>query len=139
MKRQMVRFLVVGVANALVGLTVIFAAKALLAFGDVAANATGYGVGLTVSFVLNKSWTFNHKGEILASAVRFLGVFAVAYTINLTIVLALIDWAQVNAYLAHALGMPCYTVAFFLLSKHFAFRGSDTAGRRADSADGAQR
>lgn len=114
-----------GVVNTIVGLAVIFAAKAFLNFGDVAANAFGYAVGLTVSFFLNKAWTFGYKGEIVATAIRFLGVFVVAYFFNLSTVLVLIHWAQINAYLAQTLGVPCYTVVFFLLSRYFVFRNNN--------------
>jgi putative flippase GtrA len=110
------------VINTLVGLSVIFGLKAFLQANDVFANAIGYLVGLSVSFVLNRSWTFRHEGNIPAAAVRFLAVFLVAYTINLAVVLTLIHGVGVNSYLAQALGMPPYTLAFFLLSKFFAFR-----------------
>ena len=86
---QFIRFLIVGVANTIVGLLTIYAAKWLFAFDDVVANIIGYGTGLTVSFLLNKAWTFRHKGEILKSALRFLASFAVAYPINLGAVLFL--------------------------------------------------
>ena len=119
---QFIRFLIVGVANTIVGLLTIYAAKWLFAFDDVVANIIGYGTGLTVSFLLNKAWTFRHKGEILKSALRFLASFAVAYPINLGAVLFLIQELGMNSYLAQALGVPPYTVAFFLLSRYFAFR-----------------
>ncbi|NQU72686.1 MAG: GtrA family protein [Rhodospirillales bacterium] len=118
---QFARYLIVGIVNTLVGLGIIFAAKAFINFGDVAANATGYAVGLIIGFVLNRSWTFSHKGEIFASVYRYIGVFAVAYFLNLGTVLFLIDWAQINAYLAQAAGVFCYTIVFFILSKYFVF------------------
>ena len=122
MNRQFIRFFAVGLVNSFIGLLVIFAAKAFLGMADVAANATGYIIGLSVSFVLNRSWTFRHDGDLLAAAVRFVAVFLVAYSLNLAVVMALIHWAGTNEYLAHALGMPPYAVSFFLLSKYFAFK-----------------
>ena len=56
------RFALTGVVNTCVGLMFIFAAKYFLEFGDIAANALGYGVGLIVSFVLNALWTFHYAG-----------------------------------------------------------------------------
>ena len=50
---QFTKFLGVGVANTLVALLVIYAAKWYLGLGDVAANALGYSVGLFISFTLN--------------------------------------------------------------------------------------
>jgi putative flippase GtrA len=120
--RQPARFVIVGLANTLCGLTVIYGAKFFLGLGDVAANALGYGVGLTVSFVLNKNWTFGYEGPVTAAVVRYLVVFLIAYAINLAVVVALIDQWAINGYLAQALGVVPYTVSFFLMAKYFAFR-----------------
>jgi putative flippase GtrA len=120
--QQFARFIVVGVANTLVALVAIFGAKWFLGLGDVAANTIGYAIGLTVSFFLNRSWTFRHKGGIARDAVYFLGCFAVSYAVNLATVLGLIHYLDTNSYLAQALGMPPYTVVFFLLSRYVAFR-----------------
>ncbi len=122
MSGEIGRFALVGIANTLIGLAVIFAAKGLVGAGDIAANATGYGVGLVVSFLLNRSWTFSHDGEMLAAALRFLAAFAVGYAMNLATVLGLVHALGINAYLAQVLGVPPYAMTFFLLSKHFAFR-----------------
>src|SRR5208282_1728517 len=87
---NLIRFLLVGVANTLVGLSAIYLIKWLGEVGDVLANASGYAIGLMVSFVLNRSWTFSHSGAVLPAAVRFFVVFAIAYTTNLGTVLVLV-------------------------------------------------
>lgn len=120
--RQFVRFLLVGVVNTLVGLGVIYAGKYFFGLGDVAANVVGYAVGLTVSFVLNKRFTFNHSGAALRAAALFLLTFAIAYAVNLGVVLGLIHGFGANGYLAQAAGVPPYTITFFLLSKFMVFR-----------------
>jgi len=112
------RFLLVGISNTLVGLTVIYGAKGIFHVGDIFANAAGYLVGLSVSFVLNRSWTFRHEGTIAAAAIRFFLAFLIAYTINLTVVLGLIHGFSINSYFAQAMGIPPYTVTFFLLTKY---------------------
>jgi len=62
---QFAKFPGVGVANTLVALLVIYAAKWLANMGDLAANALGYGVGMLASFTLNSRWTFAHRGPQL--------------------------------------------------------------------------
>lgn len=116
------RFLIVGVLNTIVGLSVIFACKAFAGFGDALANATGYAVGLAVSFVLNRSWTFDFTGRSARALLRFLLVFAVAYVLNLLTVLALIRYAGMPSYLAHVLGIIPYTTFSFLANHYFVFR-----------------
>lgn len=118
----LLRFLFVGVANTLFGLLVIYACKWLLHFGDAAANLTGYLCGLMLSFLLNRSWTFRHRGAVLPALGLFLLVFAIAYVANLVCVLALICHYGVNAWLAQALGILPYTIVFYLGSRYLAFR-----------------
>jgi putative flippase GtrA len=72
---QFIRCSGVGAINTLIGLLLIFDTKAFLYDKDVIANAAGYGTGLSGSFVLNKSWTFQDHGGILASGLRFLSAF----------------------------------------------------------------
>jgi putative flippase GtrA len=119
---QLSRFLFVGIANTLVGLAVIFAAKALAGAGDLAANASGYAVGLVLSFTLNRNWTFRDRGRLSPAALRFLLAFALAYLANLATVFGLRDLAGVDSYVAQAAGVIPYTALFFVASRVFVFR-----------------
>ncbi len=122
---QLFRYASVGCVNTLVSLLVIFGTKAFLYNNDVVANVAGYAVGLAVSFVLNKSWTFDENGPNLGPGIRFLAAFLIAYSINLGTVLVCIDWLTVNPYFAHILGMVPYSAAFFFLCKFFVFSPSE--------------
>ncbi len=126
MSWQFIRFSIVGAINTLVGLLVIFGTKAFLYDNDVIANAAGYGTGLSISFVLNKSWTFRDRSSVLASGIRFMSTFAISYAFNLGTVLICIFWLGVDPYLAQVLGIPPYMVAFYWLCKYMAFRSHDS-------------
>jgi putative flippase GtrA len=104
-----------------VGLTVIFLVKWLTGLGDVVANVAGYAVGLTVSFVLNRRWTFRFEGHALSALLRFVFVFAAAYAGNLLTVLFLIGVLGVTSNLAQTLGIPPYTLLFYAGSRCYAF------------------
>jgi putative flippase GtrA len=123
--REARRFLSVGVANTVVGLLVIYAAKWFLHFGDVAANVLGYSIGLMLSFALNSRWTFSYNGPRLPALARFIFVTPAAYGVNLATVLAAIHWFGLNSYVAQALGIVPYTVTSFLASKYFVFRNRE--------------
>lgn len=129
MLSQILRFLIVGVANTAVGLGTIFMLKWAGGMGDVPANLLGYLVGLCLSFVLNSQWTFRFSGNAGKSALRFGIVFLVSYAVNLLVMIGLRDVWRVDSYLAHALSVAPYTIVFFLGSRYFAFR--DPAGRSA--------
>ncbi len=118
------RFISVGAVNTLVGLSVIYAAKALLGLGDVPANLLGYGVGLAIGFVLNGSWTFGYRGPRGPALLRFLAVTAVAYGVNLLAVIGAIEALGLNGYVAQALGIPPYAAVSYLGSKYVAFAPS---------------
>jgi putative flippase GtrA len=120
-KLQLLRFLLVGVLNTLVGLATIWALIGIAGWGDFQANFTGYLAGLVCSFVLNRQWTFDHAGPWRPALLRFLIVFAVSYCVNWLAVLVLRDFFEVNRYLAHSLAMLPYTVTFFIGSRLFAF------------------
>ena len=125
-----VRFAAVGLLNTVLSLMIIFSLKWFFAVADVPANLVGYIFGVASSFVLNKRWTFSHQGPFAASLFRFLFVFACAYGVNLTVVLVLIRIVGVNAYLGHVLGMPVYTVVFYLGCRYFAFAEDRNLGSR---------
>jgi putative flippase GtrA len=121
--KQFLLFCLVGLVNSAFGLGVIFALKFWGGMHDAWANAAGYASGMTLSFVLNKTFTFAHRGDVTRSALRFGLVQATAYLLNLAAVLSLIR-AGTNSYLAQALGILPYTATGFLGAKFFAFRAS---------------
>ena len=117
------RFLTVGVLNTVVGLSIIYLAKYLGGLGDIAANVTGYSVGLLLSFSLNSKWTFRYDGLLLPAFWKFTVVFISAYLLNLACVLTAIRLG-LNAYVAQALGIIPYTVFTYLVSRYFVFRSA---------------
>ncbi len=117
---QLVRFLAVGVLNSAIGLALIYVAMALGADYRVA-NAIGYAGGILVSFVVNRGWTFDHKGDWRASLLRWLVVVGIAYLAQFVMVVWLHDIVGLDARIAQAAGVPFYTLLSFLGARYFAF------------------
>lgn len=117
-----VRYLLVGVINTIVGLGTIYFAMYFLGFRADRANGLGYSVGIIVSFLLNKKWTFKSYDHLLYSFLRFLTVVSIAYTVNLTVVLCSINEFGINPYVAQALGIVPYATVGYLGSCYFAFQ-----------------
>jgi putative flippase GtrA len=115
------RFAVVGAANTIAGLALIFACKAFLGLGDVAANFIGYAIALLIGFALNKRWTFDYGGPAAGAFGRYLLVLLVAYLANLCVTLFAIRVMQMNGYLAQAAGVLPYAITGYLGSRFFAF------------------
>lgn len=117
-----IRYLLVGVANTLVGLGTIYFCMYVLHFGNVPANAVGYLTGMVLSFTMNRLWTFKHSGAIAPALLRFVVVTGVAYAANLLTVVVLTEGLGMNRYFAQAAGAPPYTLVGYLGSRYFAFR-----------------
>ena len=121
--------MIVGVANTLFGLGVIYVAKWLTVVGDVAANALGYAVGISLGFVLNRRWTFRDRGSVGATLTRYCVVILLGYALNLSVVVWLIEGVGANPYLAQAFGIPPYFLFVYVASRLFVFK--DQARQRA--------
>lgn len=116
-----IRYLLVGVVNTLVGLGTIYFAMYFLGMRIAFANAAGYLVGILVSFILNRNWTFGSQGPVAPSFLRFLLVLVVGYVANLVTVLFVHTRLELNAYVAQAIGIVPYTAIGFLGSRYFVF------------------
>jgi len=119
---EFVKFLIVGIANTLVGLSVIYLAKWFFGLNDVYANVVGYTVGISVSFTMNSRWTFSYGGSHTVALFKFLLVSLIAYAMNLVAVMISIYWLKLDPYLSQALGVPPYTLTSYLASKYLVFR-----------------
>lgn len=129
LKTQVSRYSLVGLLNTLATLLVIYGLKACFGAGDYWANAAGYGVGLVMSFLLNRAYTFGYDGALSRAAVQFLLAFAVCYAINLAVVAVLVDGVRMSGYLAQPCGMVCFTVSFYVLLRTQVFRAGAPSGR----------
>ncbi|HEY1129907.1 MAG TPA: GtrA family protein [Roseateles sp.] len=124
----LVKFIIVGLTNTGVTLSVIFATKYFWGLADAPANALGYVLGLINGYNLNRRWTFRHTGSVVRSLPAFLLIQGVAYVVNLACVLGLIALG-VNDYGAHVLGMVPYAIISYLGSRHVAFSAKTAAER----------
>lgn len=124
---SLIRFLIVGIANTLIGLSIIFIAMYYLHLDIVLANALGYLIGILVGFALNKTWTFNNNDHIVSSLFRYILVFVVAYLANISTVLFANLNFNISPYISQTLGIIPYTIIGFIGSRYFAFRIKKTS------------
>ena len=118
---SLVRFLLTGAANTLLGLAIIYALK-LLGMHDVAANLLGYALGIWISYAMHASWSFEYRGSIRAALPRYVLVTVLAYLANLATVSVALYWWELNGYVAQALGIPPYALVSYLGSRLYVFR-----------------
>lgn len=133
---QFLRFLAVGVVNTIIGMGCIYFCMWTLKLDFKLANGAGYAVGSCVSFALNRLCTFSHRGSVIGGLIRWVLVVAVAYVLNLAVVIGLHDNLGISADLAQLGGMAIYVLSSFVGARLFAFRqpSSDFVKGRHDQS-----
>lgn len=120
----LLKFGLTGLANTLIGMSVIFIAWHFFGFSDLAANLLGYGVGFMCSYAINRVWTFSHRGSMGRSFWRFALVCAVAYIANLLVLFSVRGAIGEASFLPHVAGSVVYTIIGYLGSRFFAFKST---------------
>lgn len=123
-----VRFLMVGVLNTLVGCGTMFLLYNWAHCSYWISSAANYIIGGIVSFFLNKYFTFRKKDWSWREVVRFAVNVAVCYflayglakPLTMRILAGQTLWLQENA--AMLVGMCLYTALNYLGQRFFAFR-----------------
>ena len=124
---SMWKFLLVGVANTLLSMVLMFLLEGL---GYWPSTAIAYVAGAVLSFFLNRSFTFKSKAAFWPSVLKFAVNVAVCYLIAYSIAQPLVTWVLSRTTLAliwqeriaKLFGMGLYTVINYFGQRFFAFR-----------------
>lgn len=118
---EIIKFGLVGLLNTVIGFTTIVIALGL-GVGDYAANVLGYSVGLAISYVLNRYWTFAIRGpNSSAEILRFGGAFIIAYAVNLLVLVTCRAAGLIEQPGVHLTGMALYSILFYWLNRSYVF------------------
>jgi len=133
--KTMIKFLIVGVINTLVGNGVMFLLYNLCSAGYTLSTIANYVVGSIVSYFLNKYYTFNKKQKSVKEVLRFIinivVCYAVAYGLATPLVYTLLSAAtpSVKDNLAMLAGSGMFIVLNYFGQRFFAFKtGSENNG-----------
>lgn len=127
LQNSFLRFLLVGVGNTLLSMVLMFALEGL---GYWPSTAIAYLAGATLSFFLNRSFTFHSQETMGRSAVKFAVNVAVCYVVGYGLAKLLISipeepgavpviWLE---RLSKLVGMGLYTLLNYFGQRFFAFR-----------------
>lgn len=119
---EAMKYGMIGVANTLLTLSVIFALIYWLGAQALVANAMGYALGFCCSYLLNHVWTFRSQAPMGRSAGRYLVAALVAYGLNAAVIHGGIAWFGASEYWIQPVGALVYTGCLFLLSRMWVFR-----------------
>lgn len=120
--RQFFRFVLVGIANTVLGYAIIFGLMYLAEFSPEISNLSGYFFGLLISYVLNRNFTFESIQRRDVEFLRFIIVFAVAYLANLMVLIFLVRVVFFSPGWAQVVSGGVYIVISYFLNKYYVFR-----------------
>ena len=124
---SMWKFLLVGAANTLLSMVLMFLLEGL---GYWPSTAIAYVAGAVLSFFLNRSFTFKSNAAFWPSVIRFAVNVAVCYLIAYSIAQPAVTWALSRTAIpaiwqeraSKVFGMGLYTVINYFGQRFFAFR-----------------
>lgn len=125
------RFVLVGVVNTLVGMAIMFGLYNLAHCSYWISSACNYILTSILSFFLNKYFTFQNQEKSGAQAVRFAVNIAVCYLLAYGIAKPLCIWLLsgvsqiIRDNVSMLVGMCLFTVLNYLGQRFFAFASHD--------------
>ena len=125
---KLLKFLIVGIVNTIVGMTIMFGLYNFLGVSYWVSSATNYILTSILSFFLNKYFTFGKKGHTIQEAVRFtiniLVCYLLAYGIAkpLTLFLLSSQTQKIQENIAMFVGMCFFTILNYFGQRFFAFQ-----------------
>ncbi|MBP0726479.1 GtrA family protein [Bacillus sp. RG28] len=131
MKYSFIRFLMVGIINTIVGLSIMYALLHLVGFSYWISTFIGNTFGATVSYFLNRMFTFRSRNAHLSSVLRFVLViglcYFLSYFIGIRVVKCGLAFIQINSNktiqdLSILVGTGLYTILNYFGQKVFVFR-----------------
>lgn len=128
--RTLLKFLLVGCANTLCSMFIMYLLYNLAHFGYWGSSATAFFLASILSFFLNRSFTFQSQEGVRKTALRFSINVAVCYLLAYSAAQPLVGWALARFGLAPSLveqiamlfGMCMFTGLNYLGQRFFAFR-----------------
>ncbi|KAA6187860.1 GtrA family protein [Thiohalocapsa marina] len=80
-----------------------------------------YILGLSMTFIFNKRWSFSHRGNWRGAAVRYFSLYGILYSSNILVLMFLVD----HLYYPHALVQAGVVLVFipvvFLTQRYWVF------------------
>ena len=128
---KLLRFLIVGVINTLVGTAIMFGLYNLAGAGYWLASAANYVLTSILSFFLNKYFTFQNRerswSQVLRFVVNIAACYLLAYGIAKPLCLRLLAGAsdKVRDNVSLFVGMVLFTGLYYIGQRLFAFKENE--------------
>lgn len=123
-----IRFIIVGVINTIVGMSVMFLCYNAIGLNYWGSSAANYVVGSICSYILNKKFTFRSREKGSSVIIRFVINIGICYLISYGVARPLIRYlmqpysVKVQDNAAMLLGTVAFTLMNYFGQKLFVFR-----------------
>ena len=123
-QRQLVRYASVGIVS---NLMLYLAYLGLTAFGlgHKTAMTIAYVTGVTLSFVMNRNWSFGHSGAAHWALARYVAAYVFGYLLNLGLLLFGVDYLNLPHQAVQAVAVFIVAGTLFIMHKFWVFAPSD--------------
>lgn len=134
-ENTMLRFMLVGVVNTLVGMMIMFGMYNLAGCSYWVSSACNYILTSLLSFFLNKLFTFRNKEKSTGQVVRFAVNIAVCYLLAYGVAKPLCIWLlggasqAVRDNVSMIVGMCLFTVLNYVGQRFFAFASRERSDK----------
>src|SRR3989344_7481420 len=121
---QAVKFAIVGVANTLINLAVLYILTEFLHIHYIVSAVFAFIVAVTNSFILNKIWTFkeNIKHKAASRYIKFIIVSIIALVVNLVFLWVMVEYFEMWYMFAQVLAVILNFIINFFGNKLWTFR-----------------
>lgn len=129
---QIIKFIMVGFGNTIIGMTAIFIFYDLCGFGYWLASSLGFGVGSIWSYFLNKYFTFQYKEKNIKIVIKFIINTTICYVVAYAIAKPLTTYLlshllsdisqKIVEQIALVIGMGIYIILNFFGQKFVCFK-----------------
>ncbi len=117
---QFLRYAMVGVGSNLI-LYFLYLAFTGLGLGHKLGMSIVYIIGVTQTFLFNRSWSFRHQGARRDAFVRYVATYAIGYFVNLAVLWIAVDHLGLPHQLVQGVMILSLAVMLFLLQKYWVF------------------
>jgi putative flippase GtrA len=122
LNKEFFKFLIAGVMNTIVGYSAFVFFFLRVGIRPEVANAIAYAIALTLAYLLNKYFVFSKSKTNYRTVVRFLFSFVLAFGLNQLALNIMYRRLGIIPEISQLISMSVYTIAFYVLNKHFAFK-----------------
>jgi putative flippase GtrA len=98
-----------------------YLALAATPLGHRGAMTATYVAGLGAGYVLNRGWSFRHRGAVAASLPRYVALYAAGYALNLAALAIAVDGYGAPHAMVQAIAIPSLALFFLFAQARWVF------------------